>query len=190
MKRALGHDQKLALIMLVVLAFFVAKAFWGASKKTERPAAPAAPVVETIQEPTIPSYEDYPVDEIYTGTVAAVDFSGNEPALEFKTTIRQQAAKGPNFAGHYTVVSWGCGSACQQNAVIDAKTGVIVAYNLLTTGGTEYRLDSRLLIAREPSPDPEPTPDVAHYYVMREGDLRLNGMVEPGTGTYVPFQAD
>jgi len=190
MKRRLDTNHRLALIMAVVLAIILIKGFWGAREKTEPSATVEEPIVEVIEEPRIPAYEDYPVDEIFVGEPAEVDFSGNAPALDFKTTIRRQAAEGPNFAGHYTVVSWGCGSACQQNAVVDAKTGLIVAYNLMTTGGAEYRLDSRLLIARVPSPDAEPTPDIAQYYVMREGDLRLNGMVEPGTGAYVPFQAD
>jgi len=190
MKRKLDNDQKLALLMLLVVSFLLAKSQWEADHRTGRPAAPVEPVAEVEEKPSVPTFEQYPAEEAYAGEPAAVDFTGNAPALEFKTTIRQQAAKGPNFAGHYTVVSWGCGSSCQQNAIVDAKTGKIVAYNLLTTGGAEYRLDSRLLIARVPSPDAEPTADIAQYYVMREGDLRLNGMVEPGTGAYVPFQAD
>jgi hypothetical protein len=188
--KPLSNTHRLGLVLVVVVLFFLAKSRWDASRRENRPMPPEEPSGEVIEEPTIPAYEDFPVDEIFGGPPAAVDFTGNAPALEFKTTIRQQAAKGPNFAGKYTVVSWGCGSACQQNAVIDAKTGRIVAYNLLTTGGTEYRLDSRLLIARQPSPDAEPTDDITNYYVMREGNLRLNGVVEGGTGTYVPIQAD
>lgn len=189
MQRKLSSNQRLALIMVVVLAFFLVKSRWEARRADPR-ATSEEPIVEAIEEPTIPSYEDFPVDGIYTEKPAPVDFMGYESAREFKTVITQQAAEGPNFAGHYTIVSWGCGSSCQQNAIVDARTGLIVAYDLLTTGGTEYRLDSRLLIARVLSPDADAADDVAQYYVMREGDLRLNGTVEPGTGAYVPFQAD
>src|SRR6266478_4202549 len=44
---------------------------------------------------------------------------------EFRTVIRRGAVKGPNFAGHYTVAEWGCGSNCVVYAVIDAITGAV-----------------------------------------------------------------
>jgi hypothetical protein len=43
----------------------------------------------------------------------------------FRAEIRKGAAKGPNFAGHYTVVRWGCGSDCLQIAIVDARTGKV-----------------------------------------------------------------
>ena len=32
-------------------------------------------------------------------------------------------SKGPNFAGHYFVVNWGCGSGCLMLVIVDAMTG-------------------------------------------------------------------
>ncbi len=32
---------------------------------------------------------------------------------------------GPNFAGHYFVIRWGCGSQCVLMAIVDAKTGIV-----------------------------------------------------------------
>lgn len=62
-----------------------------------------------------------------------------------------------NFAGEYVVATWGCGSSCQQSAIIDGKTGNVVFPAQLegSTGGNgelnendplEYRKNSRLLI--------------------------------------------
>jgi hypothetical protein len=65
----------------------------------------------------------------------------------FRTRLREGARKGPNFAGAFTVVVWGCGSSCQIVAVVDAMTGALSEQTLRTTNGVEYRRDSRLLIA-------------------------------------------
>jgi hypothetical protein len=32
---------------------------------------------------------------------------------------------GPNFAGHYIVVQWGCGTSCVMMVIVDALTGKI-----------------------------------------------------------------
>jgi hypothetical protein len=69
-----------------------------------------------------PRPEDYRVDSVFTGTPTTPKFA--TPAQRrFRTMIRDAAKKGPNFAGHYTVASWGCGSGCVQSAVVDAKSG-------------------------------------------------------------------
>jgi hypothetical protein len=71
------------------------------------------------------------------------------------------AAKGPNFAGQYTIIEWGCGSGCIAFAIVDAVSGRIyypipfsalaLPYQGTATGraykGLEYRLNSALLIA-------------------------------------------
>ena len=41
----------------------------------------------------------------------------------YRTMLGTAAAAGPNFAGNYTIASWGCGSACVQWATIDAVSG-------------------------------------------------------------------
>lgn len=66
--------------------------------------------------------------EVFTGKPAEVDFSSNPEAYLFRTTIREQAAKGPDFAGHFTIAAWGCGVECQGYAIIDAITGKVVVY--------------------------------------------------------------
>lgn len=68
----------------------------------------------------------------------------------FRTRLREGAAKGPNFAGHYTLVMWGCGAACQMVAVVDAGDGQVSFAPFTTSEGASYRLDSRLFIANPP----------------------------------------
>jgi hypothetical protein len=119
-------------------------------------AAPAAPqggdcMIALARLPTTaPRFQDFPAAGDFRGRPAAVDFTGNAAAREYRTAIRAGAVNGPNFAGHYTIVGWGCGSACQGWAMVDAASGKV--YVDKTTGvNAEYdvlrfRRDSTLLI--------------------------------------------
>jgi hypothetical protein len=120
--------------------------------------------------PQAPHFEAYAVPAEHIAKPAPVDLGKDRDARRFRTTLRDGAAEGPNFAGHYTVTSWGCGSACLQWAIIDAKTGKIffdkrnwvLDLNHVAFGGDDaapqlpegttdlvglrFRRDSRLLI--------------------------------------------
>lgn len=67
--------------------------------------------------------------EIYEGKPTKVDFSTYPEAKMFRTTITEQALKGPNFAGHYTFATWGCGTSCLMYAIIDSISGKVVLMN-------------------------------------------------------------
>jgi hypothetical protein len=94
----------------------------------------------------LPRFADYPADSVYRGRAAPVDFSSDPDARRFRTILPTGAARGPNFAGHYTVVEWGCGSPCQSHTILDARTGRILT-STSTSLGAAYRLESRLFIA-------------------------------------------
>lgn len=51
----------------------------------------------------------------------------------------------PDFNCRYKIVTWFCGSPCQQNAIFDNNTGELVEI-IESAGGIEYRISSRLLI--------------------------------------------
>jgi hypothetical protein len=48
----------------------------------------------------------------------------SKDARMFRTNLREAAKGGVNFAGHYILTGWGCGTNCEELAVIDARTGV------------------------------------------------------------------
>ena len=113
----------------------------------------AADVVTTADEsdsllycPKIPQFEAFAVDTVFRGIPAPVDFSSDPDAREYRTVLSRGAKLGPNFAGHLTVVERGCGSPCQVQTLIDARTGRLVGA-VSTSLGAIYRLSSRLLIA-------------------------------------------
>jgi hypothetical protein len=71
-----------------------------------------------------PKFEDFriPATAMFNGAPAAPQFQ-TRGQREFRTMIRQAAKKGPNFAGNYTIAEWGCGTACEQIAVVDLRSG-------------------------------------------------------------------
>lgn len=98
-------------------------------------AIPAWPQTSGSQ---LPRFEDYPVGEIFTGTLADPKLTTPLERM-YRTVIRQGVAKGwgvrrdgketnvpgPNFAGNMIVVHWGCGVPCLSMALVHAKTGTI-----------------------------------------------------------------
>jgi hypothetical protein len=81
---------------------------------------------------------------------AAVDFESHYRAPQFRTALSRGAAEGPNFAGHYTVVTWGCGTLCEEFMIVDARSGEVFD-GRMTAVGVEHRLDSRLLLVNPPA---------------------------------------
>ncbi len=90
------------------------------------------------------TFKDYPANS-YQGKLADPDFSTHPESKNFKTRISDACAKGVNFAGHYTLVVWGCGATCQRAVVVDRKTGEIFE-GFHAALGAEYKNDSKMII--------------------------------------------
>ena len=93
-----------------------------------------------------PAFSHYKVDSVYRGPIAPVDLRSNPNAHRFRTVLRRGARSGPNFAGHLTVVTWGCGTSCITIALVDARTGRVYSSPVGAGYGVEHRVDSRLLV--------------------------------------------
>jgi hypothetical protein len=88
----------------------------------------------------------------------SIDFKRNPDARTFRTRLSEALHGGVNFAGHYVVAGWGCGTGCISGAIIDARTGNVYwpeQFNAMAAwyGESEYvdkpvnyRKNSRLLI--------------------------------------------
>lgn len=72
-----------------------------------------------------PRFADYPAGRRTVVRPARPILVGAE-ARHYRTVIRLGAAEGPNFAGNFTIVRWGCGAGCIDWAIVDARTGRIV----------------------------------------------------------------
>ena len=93
-----------------------------------------------------PQFHDYVVADIYRGIPARVNFRISPGARSYQTRLREGAAKGPNFADHFTIVTWGCGSDCYDVAIVDARTGRVWFAPFTGAIDLSFRRNSRLLI--------------------------------------------
>ncbi len=114
----------------------------------------------TAQTRAVPRFEDFPVSRKFTGKAVPVNLRSHPLARKFRTMLRASAEEGPNFAGHYTVTHWGCGSNCWSIAIIDARNGNVyfprelpsLGVGIVLEGDNDeeplrFSLGSRLLIA-------------------------------------------
>src|SRR5947207_2314439 len=140
--------------------------------------------IQGSQQTKSPRFEDFTVAaaERFNGKPAAVKLTSAQ-ARRYRTMIREGAKVGPNFAGHYTLVQWGCGAGCVQFAVVDAKTGVVYMPTFyvgplpLVEGANgepaeplQFQLDSKLVIV---SGAPNEKDEGVYYYKWDGERLRL-----------------
>jgi hypothetical protein len=101
----------------------------------------------------VPRFDDHLVPESFAGTPASPIFATPEQR-RYRTRIRNGVLMGsdawigssrnfeksnrPNFAGHYFIIRWGCGSQCVMMATVDAKTGIIYGPPLAGEGSELY----------------------------------------------------
>ena len=111
-----------------------------------------------------PRFEDYPAS-LYRGPIARPDVRSHPLSRLFRTMIRLRLKdEGVNFAGHMSVVTWGCGMCCRGLAFVDTRNGRVyhpenlqtvdcnnVAYEDFLDASGDWSLlrfqpDSRLLV--------------------------------------------
>ena len=94
-------------------------------------------------------FDDFKVP-VYKGKKAKLNRYSSHTARLFRTTLKHgYQTPEINFAGHYTLVAWGCGSPCMAGAIIDVKTGMV--YDIPRSGGGyDSRQNSRMLIVNPP----------------------------------------
>ena len=105
--------------------------------------------VETVCDVVIKEQQKTNI-EAYTSKPAPVNFDSNPDAKLFRTTITSQVAEGANFAGHFTVATWGCGTSCTGYAIVDVITGNIIDYvpyyENQALEGFVFSVDSNILV--------------------------------------------
>jgi hypothetical protein len=142
---------------------------------------------------SIPRFQQYPATEELHGRMMPPRIITLEER-RFRTELHQAITKGydvvdggteherrgPNFAGHYVLVQWGCGSSCMEGALIDADTGQVLrlpqipraeqtgfAIPVIELQSMQFRTDSRLLAI------PYIGDSNTYYYVLEQGHWRF-----------------
>ncbi|MFH5254205.1 hypothetical protein ACGTRS_23515 [Burkholderia semiarida] len=119
--------------------------------------AGAAPAAAAAAACASPAFDRYPASagaRAPRKPAGAPRFAGSE-ARRYRTVIRDAFAQPANFAGHYRVAIWGCGTDCRNFAILDKNTGAtytmpgVKAVSGVMGNGDErvdFRVGSRLLI--------------------------------------------
>jgi hypothetical protein len=106
----------------------------------------AAFVVAAAPGASAPAYPTYAVASVSKRAVSKLDLGVDRRARKFKSQLGKAVGQRANFAGHYIVVTWGCGTSCQAVATVDVETGVARVAPFSTSLGSEFRADSRLFV--------------------------------------------
>ena len=109
-----------------------------------------------IYKKIIPVYDFdmFKVKDIYKGKMANPNLKTDPDSYGYRTRIREGCDIDTiNFAGHYTIVEWGCGMECVEMAVVDRITGRVfysTKYIPFDTADghwlSQYKKDSRMII--------------------------------------------
>jgi hypothetical protein len=127
-----------------------------------------------VQKSDTPTFDQYKV-KISTAKPKPIKFSGNKDARMFRTRLKEAYKEGVNFAGHFVFATWGCGTSCQQGAIIDTKTGVVYfpkELNVMTfryidedVEPLQFQKDSKLFILNGYPGTGEDNLEGAYYFV-------------------------
>jgi hypothetical protein len=119
---------------------------------------------------SLPKFENFLASSEYSGTLAELRYPASMEK-RYKREIRDNyvVETKPNFAGHFVLLHWSCGTACKEMAIVDARNGNIyfppitdegigvpsyfLPFLTYPNGGTtgpvlQFRTDSRLLIIK------------------------------------------
>jgi hypothetical protein len=82
-----------------------------------------------------PKFSDYSVKKIYRGEPARPIIT--KKFRSFRTMIRMGADSDVEFAGHYTIPRWGCGTDCNGFVIVDSISGRV--YDGFGVAGLPFR---------------------------------------------------
>ncbi|WP_341678125.1 hypothetical protein [Niveibacterium sp. SC-1] len=139
-----------------------------------------------------PTFSAFPAEVAqHPGRVAEPRFA-TPAARRYRTVITHESRQGPNFAGHYRIAVWGCGTDCRGFAIVDLHSGrVYVDRKIETVAGImgnddprlDFRLDSALLVISGQINEVEGS-EARYFYAWDGKRLRL---VEKRSLPLIPF---
>lgn len=118
------------------------------------------------------SFESFPSQAV----LQQINFDSHPNSEAIRDRLEMLVGRAANFAGHYILAGFGCGTACQTVTIVDVDTGDIL---MPTTSfeGTCYSLSSRLLIVNpyiaDSYGDALPAYAYTYYYLMGDQGLEL-----------------
>jgi hypothetical protein len=134
----------------------------------------------------MPTFSQYP-SKLERLRISKIDFRKYPDARTYRSRLTDGLKRGINFAGHFVIVGWGCGTGCTNAAVIDGRSGKLMwpeeFMNVDASYGDGYsdvqldfRRNSRLLVIHgrpgtaDESGSAEPAGD--HYFLWNGSAFR------------------
>jgi hypothetical protein len=144
-----------------------------------------------LGDPQAPKFQDYPAALGLKVSKPKLDLSSSPVARAYRTVLRKAISEGPDFADHYKVAGWGCGTACGVFVVVNLATGRVIIPESFGSvnddwfdgtgflpdserqeGPVRYRRDSRLLVVLG-TVDENESRQGAFYFVLKDEKLLL-----------------
>lgn len=127
-----------------------------------------------------PLFRDFPTGAVYVGHHSNPDLSSPE-AYNYRTRLREASQEDVNFASHYRVVTWGCGTNCIAGAVIDVISGRVTFFPFsICCSVKQQDADFQPVLIRPNSKlivfvglRGEDAPDAAHFYEFTGSQFRF-----------------
>jgi hypothetical protein len=132
-------------------------------------------------------FEDYATAQSFRGSTSRLTFSTNTE--RYRGQFAAAAGQSPNFAGHFILTHWGCGTNCQMGGVIDARTGqtTLIPFTVCCSVDSgqdvqmmDFRPNSRLIIFNGLLDEKEKG-GRRHVYTFENGDFILSPSDAGGT---------
>lgn len=133
----------------------------------------------------------YPVESFLAGPPSYPDFAQRDKKFAYfrsriTTAVDYAGTNGPNFAGHYQMVVFGCGTSCLVTVLVNLRNGQVI--NTGYSGEEKYQLsllftpDSRMIKFKW-AHDDQALCNI-HHVVMEHQSLRLiyEGIVQNTSG--------
>ena len=94
-----------------------------------------------------PQFSDYSVHSIYQGKSAPPVITHDWRA--FRAMIRSGSHSGVEFAGHYTIPRWGCGTYCNAFVIVDSVTGKLYdGFSVVELSAAVYKDQGEMQLKR------------------------------------------
>ena len=127
-----------------------------------------------------PRFEDFPANS-YRGKIVPVRIVSAKDR-QFKSRLRELSGQKPNFAGHYTLATWGCGASCVTTVAIDAESGrtvwlpfTVCCWDVDIDEPIKFKRDSRLV---EIHGSRNESGGGTYYYALNDGGFALVKAIE------------
>lgn len=102
----------------------------------------AAIIILGMATPSVsaePAFAEYPATVKLSGKPKMPRW--DQRTSFFKTRIENGVKVGQNFAGHYGLIEFGCGSSCINAVLIDLNSGTVIDFPLGGEGNYQLQLE-------------------------------------------------